>query len=294
MSLFCCPLCGAPLHRDAHTYRCHGGHCYDIAKEGYTYLLPVNRRHSKSPGDDKAMTAARSDFLSKGYYGFLQQALCELAVSCTGENPAVLDVGCGEGYYTAALCQALAAAGKKPRIAGIDISKDMARRAAKKVAQAEIAVASAYHLPLADAQIDLLLDCFSPLAIDEFHRVLKPGGHFLYVVPAAEHLWEMKQVLYDRPYRNETGETPYDGFRYVTVRHVCSEITLPCQSDIQALFGMTPYCWKTPRAGKDRLAALDSLTTTAAFDIHVFERLNGKATPMVNDAAEHDAAMAKE
>ena len=57
---------------------------------------------------------------------------------------------------------------------------------------------------------------------------------------------------------------------------------------------MTPYCWKTPRAGKDRLAALDSLTTTAAFDIHVFERLNGKATPMVNDAAEHDAAMAKE
>ena len=90
---------------------------------------------------------------------------------------------------------------------------------------------------------------------------------------AAEHLWEMKQVLYDRPYRNETGETPYDGFRYVTIRHVRSEITLPGQEDIQALFGMTPYCWKTPRAGKDRLAALDHLTTTAAFDIHVFERL---------------------
>ena len=48
---------------------------------------------------------------------------------------------------------------------------------------------------------------------------------------------------------------------------------LDCPEDIQALFGMTPYCWKTPRAGKDRLAALDSLTTTAAFDIHIFERL---------------------
>ena len=50
-------------------------------------------------------------------------------------------------------------------------------------------------------------------------------------------------------------------------------ITLPCQEDIQALFGMTPYCWKTPWAGKERLAALDSLTTTAAFDIHIFERI---------------------
>ena len=273
MSLFCCPLCGAALRRDERSYRCAAGHCFDIAKEGYTYLLPVNRRHSKSPGDDKAMTAARSAFLARGYYGFLQQALCQLAVEYTGGNPAVLDVGCGEGYYPAALCQALAAAGKEPLVAGIDISKDMARRAAKKVPQAEIAVASAYHLPLGDACIELLLDCFSPLAVDEFRRVLKPGGHFLYVVPAAEHLWEMKQVLYDRPYRNETGETPYDGFRYVTIRHVRSEITLPGQEDIQALFGMTPYCWKTPRAGKDRLAALDHLTTTAAFDIHVFERL---------------------
>ena len=106
----------------------------------------------------------------------------------------MLDVGCGEGYYTAALCQALAAAGKELLVAGIDISKDMARRAAKKVPQAEIAVASAYHLPLGDACIELLLDCFSPLAVDEFHRVLKPGGHFLYVVPSAEHLLSLIHI----------------------------------------------------------------------------------------------------
>ena len=182
-------------------------------------------------------------------------------------------MGCGEGYYTSAIWSILANAGKEPRMAGIDISKDMARRAAKQVKRAEIAVASAYHLPLGDGTVDLLLDCFSPLAEEEFRRVMKPGGHFLYVVPAADHLWEMKQVLYDRPYRNETKETPYEGFRYVTIARVRDRITLPCQEDIQALFGMTPYCWKTPRAGKERLAALDSLTTTAAFDIHIFERI---------------------
>ena len=272
-SLFRCTVCGAALTREEKTYHCANGHCFDIAKEGYTYLLPVNQRHSKAPGDDRAMTAARSAFLKKGYYGFLRRALCELAARYAGQAPALLDVGCGEGYYTAALYEALAAAGKTPRMAGIDISKDMARRAAKQVKAAEIAVASAYHLPLADGSVDLLLDCFSPLAAEEFRRVLRLGGHFLYVVPATEHLWEMKQVLYDRPYRNETKETPYEGFRYADIVHVKDTITLPCQEDIQALFGMTPYCWKTPRSGKERLAALDSLTTTAAFDIHIFEKL---------------------
>lgn len=270
---FRCPLCGGSLSRSEGSLRCEKGHCYDIAREGYTYLLPVNRRHSKSPGDDKAMTAARSAFLDKGYYGFLCRALCELAEKYTAHAPTVLDAGCGEGYYTAALMRHLSDVGREPCVAGIDISKDMVRRAAKRAKGAELAVGSVYHLPVADESADLLLDCFSPLAIEEFRRVLRPDGHFIYVVPAAEHLWEMKKVLYDEPYRNETGETPYEGFQYETIVHVSEQICLPCQEDIQALFGMTPYCWKTPRAGKERLAALESLTTTAAFDIHVFKRI---------------------
>ena len=66
-SLFCCPICGAPLAREERVYRCAAGHSYDIAKEGYTHLLPPNRKHSAAPGDDKGMAAARRDFLSKGY-----------------------------------------------------------------------------------------------------------------------------------------------------------------------------------------------------------------------------------
>ena len=273
MSLFRCPVCGGPLERGEHTYRCEKGHSYDIAREGYTYLLPPNQKHSAAPGDDKGMAAARREFLSKGYYKPLLDTLCREILTRAGDAPAILDTGCGEGYYTAGVYRALLQAGKSPRMAGIDISKFILRYAARREKGVEFAVASSYRLPVADESIDLLLDCFSPLAIDEFRRVLKPGGHFLYVVPAEKHLWEMKQVLYDRPYRNETKETPYEGFRYVTIRHEKSSITLSCQEDIQALFGMTPYCWKTPRAGKERLAALDTLTTTAAFDIHIFERI---------------------
>lgn len=271
-SLFACPLCGSPLTRDDSAYRCPSGHSFDIAREGHTYLLPVNRRHSKAPGDDKAMAAARSAFLSKGYYAPLRDALCEIAVSLAGSTPAVLDCGCGEGYYTAGLYAALTAAGKAPRMAGTDISKFILRLAARREKRVEFAVASSYALPLADDSIDLLLNCFSPLAIAEFRRVLRSGGHFLYVVPSALHLWEMKQVLYDRPYPNEVKETPYDGFRYVAIRHVEDVIHLDCPADIQALFGMTPYCWKTPRAGVERLCRLATLDCRIAFDIHVFQR----------------------
>ena len=49
-------------------------------------------------------------------------------------------------------------------------------------------------------------------------------------------------------------------------------IHLPCQEDIHALFQMTPYYWKTPRAGAQRLAALTTLDVTISFDIHVFRR----------------------
>ena len=272
MSLFRCPVCGAPLNREEHTYRCAAGHSYDIAKEGYTYLLPPNQKHSAAPGDDKAMAAARRDFLSAGYYHPLLNTLCSRILSLTGEKSVILDAGCGEGYYTSGIDQTLTAAGKTPRMAGIDISKFILRLAAKRNKNIEFAVASCYHLPFPDGAADILLDCFSPLAIEEFRRVLRPEGHFLYVVPSAMHLWEMKQVLYDRPYPNEVKETPYDGFHYVTIRHVEDTIHLDNPADIQALFGMTPYCWKTPKSGVERLCKLDTLDCRIAFDIHVFQR----------------------
>ena len=274
-SLFRCPLCGAPLERDASACRCPAGHSFDIAREGYVYLLPVNRRHSLAPGDDPAMAAARRAFLDTGAYAPLRDALCALALEHTPPAPVVLDSGCGEGYYTAGIYQALLRAGRTPRMAGIDISKPILRCAAKRERGVEFAVASARRLPLADGCADLLLDCFSPLETEEFRRVVRPGGTFLYVVPGPEHLWELKQVLYDRPYLNEEREIPYPGFACRTVVPVETTLHLETPADIRNLFGMTPYCWKTPGAGVARLEALTALTVRASFRIHVFRRDSG-------------------
>ena len=267
-SLFVCPICSAPLERGERAYACPGGHSFDIAREGYVHLLPANRKHAKNPGDDKGMAAARSRFLSRGYYAPLRDALCALARSHAGPGTPALDSGCGEGYYTAGLWEALG----RPPLAGVDLSRPSVRLAARRAPGAEFAVASVYRLPVGEASVGLVLNCFSPLALEEFRRVLRPGGVFLYVVPAARHLWELKQVLYDTPYPNREENIPYEGFAYEAVVPVEAALDVPGE-DLRDLFQMTPYYWKTPRAGAERLAALDGLRVTADFRVHVFRRL---------------------
>ena len=274
-SLFRCPLCGAPLEREPARWLCPNRHSFDRAAAGYVHLLPANQKHSKDPGDDKAMVAARSAFLEKGYYAPLQEALCravaEYAVNLSA--PVVLDSGCGEGYYTAGLFQTLSQEELTPQIAGVDLSKAALRRAAKRLPEGEFAVASVYHLPMPDQSADVLVNIFSPLAIEEFARVLRPGGLFCYAVPSARHLWEMKQVLYSRPYENPVKREDYSGFIWQNVKEIRRTVELEENADIMALFGMTPYAWKTPREGVARLENLDRLRCQIGFDLHLYQRI---------------------
>ena len=267
MSLFRCPICAAPLTREGRTYTCPNRHSYDVAKEGYVHLLPANQKHSANPGDDKAMIAARTAFLDGDYYAPLRDAICAAVSAHGGESPKILDVGCGEGYYTQGLAQL-----RGVQIAGVDLSKAGLKKAARRVNEGEFAVASVYHLPVEDEAVDVVVDCFAPLALEEYRRVLRPGGLFVYVVPAPLHLMEMKAVLYDTPYPNPEERVEYEGFTYVDIIPVTTTFTLWGQQPIQALFGMTPYAWKTPKAGVERLGQLSELTVTADFRVHVFQK----------------------
>ena len=270
-SLFYCPICAAPLERVERTYICPNRHCYDVAKEGYVNLLPANKKHAKDPGDDKEMAAARTRFLDGGHYAPLRDALCKLV----GERkPGVLlDSGCGEGYYTEGICKALWENDPGVRVAGVDLSRSALKKAARREKNAEFAVASVYHLPVEDGIVDVLLNCFSPLALEEFRRVLRSGGTYLYVVPGAKHLWELKQVLYDEPYENKEEETAYEGFACEGIVPVDFTMDLNA-SALQDLFRMTPYYWKTPKSGSERLAALEHLAVTASFRVHIFSKIS--------------------
>lgn len=133
--LFTCPVCGRPLERGERTWACKKGHSFDVAAEGYAYLLPPNKKHSKDPGDTRQMVAARRAFLEAGYYEPFRRRLCELACEALQgvPAPAVLDAGCGEGWYTSALLDALHGAGMTPELCGFDISKSAVRAAAKRL-----------------------------------------------------------------------------------------------------------------------------------------------------------------
>ena len=51
--IFCCPTCGGPLERRESALVCPQGHSFDIARQGYVHLLPVQQMHAKVPGDTK-------------------------------------------------------------------------------------------------------------------------------------------------------------------------------------------------------------------------------------------------
>ena len=272
MSLFICPICSGKLEQKEKSYACPLGHSYDTSAEGYVHLLPANKKHSKLPGDDKNMVRARNRFLSGGLYEPLRSALIGLLLELSSHNPTLLDSGCGEGYYTEGIFDALISAGKSPLAAGIDISKEAVKLAAKRVKSAEFAVASAYHLPLADESVDFVINCFSPLCVSEFQRVLKTEAYFIYVVPAPRHLWELKCAVYDKPYENERVCTEYEGFRLKKSAEVKEQISISDRQAIEDLFTMTPYFWKTPQEGVQRLLCLDKLETEISFDIYVYQK----------------------
>ena len=133
-------------------------------------------------------------------------------------------------------------------------------------------MASLFHLPCAENSADVLTDVFAPIVPEEFFRVLKPGGVMILAVPGARHLYGMKEVLYKEPYENEEHDTAYDGFEYLGRVCVQKFITVNGQENIEALFSMTPYYWKTDVKGGERLRALDVLGTEIKFDFLVYRK----------------------
>ena len=272
--LLCCPVCRGALRVCGGALVCPKGHSFDRAASGYVNLLTADRRHAKAPGDSREMVAARRRALESGVYAPFADALAQLALEVTAGAgaPAVLDAGCGEGYYTARVAQAFRQARRPARIAAYDISKEAVKAAARRDKTIEWAVAGSFAIPARDASFHCVLNVFSPMVPHEFARVLRKGGALVYAVPGPRHLYGLKQVLYERPYENETRDVAYEGFRFARRVPVRAQAVLE-GALLQDVFAMTPYYWKTPRAGAQRLAATPRLESELAFDFLVYERI---------------------
>lgn len=268
MSAFCCPVCGENLENQEKAYICPNRHSFDKAKSGYVHLL-THTSGAKGHGDNKAMVTARRDFLETGAYAELRTAVVQTAEKYTPNGGVLLDSGCGEGYYTEAICTALDG---HAAVLGFDISKDAVNLAAKRCKLAQFAVASAFRMPMADASVDVLTEIFSPFSEAEFARVLKKDGVLVEVIPGARHLYGLKAAVYDMPYQNEVDDFVRAGYKLEEHLHLTGELHLTSARDIGNLFLMTPYYYKTGRAEQTRLAALQMLTTETEFHILVYRK----------------------
>jgi 23S rRNA (guanine745-N1)-methyltransferase len=271
-NLFICPVCGHQLEHVNNSCVCANGHSFDISKEGYVNLLLSSDMHSKNPGDTKQMVSSRRAFLDGGYYSFFRDAMSDAAADYTAASaPVLLDAGAGEGYYTKGIKDKLCGKNKDASVFGTDISKFACAKAAKRYKDIFFAVCSNFALPVGDASCDILTCCFSPLCIPEYARVLKKGGVFVYAVPGPSHLIEMKDVLYERPYLNEEKTEDYDGFAFIDKRRAVSRATVKAES-LPDLFSMTPYLWRTPQQGIEKLNDSGPLDITFEFDILIYGR----------------------
>ena len=240
--------------------RCFSGHSFDKAKEGYVNLLMKNAS-GKRHGDDKLMVLARKNFLDKGFYSTLRQRISQVL----GSGNLVLDSGCGEGYYTSLFAE-------DNTVLGIDISKDALKYAAKRCKKATFGVASISDIPVADFSLDAVLNIFAPDSPKEFARILKEGGRLIEVLPLENHLFELKERIYQNPYKNPTPNYEKVGFKIKSVTEVKYKIHLETNEDIEALFKMTPYYYKTSRADQQKVESLETLSLSLEFAIAEYQK----------------------
>ena len=261
-----CPKCKTTLTRNLNTFTCSNGHSFDISKEGYVNLLLDNKKNSLFPGDNKEMVSAREQFLNKDYYAPLKDEILNYLQNDVNKDITMLDAGCGTGYYSIHIKQKYS---KHIDLIGVDISKFAVLKAAKKTKDATFAVASTFDLPIEDEAIDVILNIFSPKAIDEFKRVLKKDGCLIQVMPGEDHLFELKEILYkNNTYKNEV-EFSFGDFVLKDKKSVKYNISVN-KDDLIHLFSMTPYLFKTKIEDIKALDDIDALNITIDFVIAIW------------------------
>ena len=269
-----CPLDGELLQKEDSTWRCANGHCFDVAREGYVNLLPVQNKRSRDPGDSKEMILARRRFLNAGNYEPIAKAVSQTVMQNFGSESVLhcLDAGCGEGYYLRELSKNLSQHCAMSLI-GLDISKWAVQSAAKQDAQCSWVVGSNANLPMASQSVDIILCMFGFPVYGEFARVLKPGGSLVMVESGVDHLRELREIIYPEiktPVESEPPVIP--GFGERAVQSVKCKLNLDTQEKITDLLVMTPHLYRASAEGREKAAQLTQLSLTIDACITVIRR----------------------
>ena len=271
---FICPICHDTLHLDGTSMRCANRHTFDIAKQGYVNLMPAAKQ---SPFYNSESFANRARILEAGYYDHIRDAVLDTIQRHIGvpadmglaglrgdARPAILDVGCGEGFYS----RAVQRANPQADLLAFDISKDSIQQAAREDSSMAVRwfVGNLADLPVRSHAIDCMLDIFSPVNSEEFHRVMKDDAIVIKAVPGVHHDEQLRELarkqLRNTDYSNEQIIKQFgEHFDVLETSTVSRTFTMP-PDDLRTFAHMTPLLFHVDIDALD-LTQISALTIEA-------------------------------
>jgi 23S rRNA (guanine745-N1)-methyltransferase len=259
-----CPIDSSILNLENSSLRCENNHSFDIAKQGYVNLLPVQFKKSKNPGDSKEMVIARYNFLNSDAYLPIAETLLNIFNKNINNNVNfIADAGCGEGYYLDFICSKL----QNPNLhfLGLDISKDAIIAAAKRNKNISWIVASNKQLPIAPNSVDIILCQFGFPFYEEFKRILKPDGKIILVDTAENHLIELRKIIYNEIKTSGLPDITKAldiGFELEKQENLSYKTALNTKYQIMNLLSMTPHLFRATTEGKKAVKQLNEIEIT--------------------------------
>ena len=235
---FACPICQENLTLVESSLKCNNRHSFDLAKFGYVNLAPQIKQ---SANYDKKNFQNRQEILESGFYQAILEVVSDL-LSNSKNAKTILDIGCGEGFYSRKLQE------RHPdkTFYAFDISKDSVQIAAKSEPNWAVNwfVGDLARLPIKDASMDILLDIFSPANYGEFRRVLSKDGILIKVIPTKNHLKEIRQKVQDqltnKDYSNQDIKNHFQEHFTILSSQTASLTKTITAEQLQALLSMTP------------------------------------------------------
>lgn len=273
-SVFKCPVCSKPLEKSKKIYSC-GSHTFDIAKEGYVNLI-LNAKETS--GDSKEMMQSRRDFLNLHFYRKLVECFEDILYKTMAlTQGAVLDIGCGEGYYLDEMQRSDHPA--EVEFYGLEISKMGTKMAAKRNRNVHWVTANSADLPFLDHSMDAILSIFSIYTSKEVLRVMKDDGVMIIVRAGEDHLLELRNIIYpeiiEKP---KSAIYDEDLFRCISCDTLKYQVHMDRSEDIMNLLYMTPHYWKIKQENKVLLTQMDALDITIDFQVIVIKCLKNFST----------------
>jgi len=279
---FRCPVCQAPLtlfseERSARL-SCTNAHSFDQARQGYWNLLLPQRKRSKAPGDNAEMVLARRAFLDQGFYEPLAvkvaDTISETLANSHATHTNLLDLGCGEGYYTQLIESKLKAADLPSNVIGLDISKDAIRSACRRSSSIQWLVATGADIPLMPESIDVATLIFARLLPEPTAKVLKPGALFIVVWAGIDHLRELRALIYKDVRDSDLNPDAQliDHFSPIETLNLTYPIHIQDSISLQNLLMMTPHGQRLTPERRHALMQHSSLKVTVDIRISLYQK----------------------